>query len=329
LFVYTVSQNSSPRRVSQREPVVTKLHAWLAEHVDIAAMANQQLPGVNFLHKNTGPKTNWVTLWVRGLIGLWGLCGAGLLAAQEPDLDDGWRLLSRYLYRDAGEVFARAQGADRRLVDFGRAAGLLNEPPVTAGKVRQAETLLQNVIAGGARDEVAAYARYLLARIADMHRNAPVAEVEAAYRALIEQGPAGPATQVAASHLALVLLYQRPDLAVPERLAAAHTLEPVAAAELLPDVAVAFYRTLADAALYYGRVDAQVVDWLRRAHAIGSSDELLQISLSLQIAETARATGRREVAINYYREFLARAVPTDQRYETAKLRLRQVEEGAQ
>lgn len=244
-------------------------------------------------------------------------------------MDDGWRLLSRYLYRDAGEVFANVETADRRLADFGHAAALLNEPPVTAGKVRQAEMLLQNVIADAAQDEVAAYARYLLARIAHMHRNAPVAEVEAAYRAVIEQGPAGPAVQVAASHLTLVLLYERPDLSVAERIAAAQALAPVAAAEALPDVAVAYYRTLADAALYYGRVDGQVVDWLRRAHAIGSSDELLQISLSLQIAETARATGQREVAIGHYREFLARAVPTDQRYETAKLRLRQTEEGAQ
>ena len=292
-------------------------------------MATQQLSRVNFLHPNTLAKTDRATLWVRRIIGLWGLLGAGLVAAQEPSMDDGWRLLSRYLYRDAGEVFAQAQDADRRLVDFGRAAGLLNEPPVTAGKVRQAEKLLQNVIAGESQDEVAAYARYLLARIAHMHRNAPLAEVETAYRAVIEPAPSGAAAQLAASHLALVLLYQRPDLAVPERIAAAQALAPVAAAELLPDVAVAFYRSLAEAALYYGRVDAQVVDWLRQAHAIGSSDELLQISLSLQIAETARATGRREVAINHYREFLARAVPTDQRYETAKLRLRQVEEGAQ
>lgn len=301
----------------------------MTEHVDIASMATQQVFGVNFLHTTTFTTTGRANLWIRRMIGLWGLCGAGLLAAQEPAMDDGWRLLSRYLYRDAGEVFANAGAADRRLADFGRAAGLLNEPPVTAGKVRQAETLLQNVIAGGAQDEVASYARYLLARIAHMHRNAPVAEVETAYRAVIESAPAGAAAQLAASHLVLVLLYQRPDLAVPDRIAAAQALAPVAAAELLPDVAVAYYRILAEAALYYGRADTQVVDWLRQAHAIGSSDELLQISLSLQIAETARATGRREIAINHYREFLARAVPTDQRYETAKLRLRQVEEGAQ
>ena len=291
-------------------------------------MASQQLPGVNFLHLNTFWNAHLTITWARRIFALWGLLGAGLLAAAEPAMDEGWRLLSRYLYRDAGEVFARVETADRRLVDFGRAAGLLNEPPVTAGKVRQAETLLQNVIAGPAQDEVTAYARYLLARIAHMHRNAPMAEVEAAYRAVIEQGPAGPVAPVAASHLALVLLYQRPDLAVPERLAAAQALEPVAVTATLPDVAVAYYRTLADAALYYGRLDAQVVDWLRRAHAIGSSDELLQISLSLQIAETARAAGQHEVAIDHYREFLARAVPTDQRYETAKLRLRQTEEVA-
>lgn len=299
-----------------------------AEHVDIAVRGTQQLPGVNFLPKNIFPETHRPATRLRRIITLWGLFGAVLFAAGEPVPDEGWRLLSRYLYRDAGEVFARANTADPRLTDLGRAAVLINEPPVTAGKVRQAETLLQSVVAGAVQDEVAVYARYLLARIAHMHRNAPVAEVEAAYRAVIERAPSGPAAQLAAGHLALVLLYQRPDLAVPERIAAAQALETVAVAETMTDVAVAFYRNLAEAALYYGRVDAQVVDWLRQAHAIGSSDELLQISLSLQIAETARAAGQRETAIMHYREFLARAVPTDQRYETAKLRLRQTEEGA-
>ena len=123
----------------------------------------------------------------------------------------------------------------------------------------------------------------------------------------------------------MVSLYQRADLEISERLAAAESLEAVAVGTTLPEVSLGYYRSLADASLFYELVTPEVLGWLRKAHKIESSDQLTQIGLSLQIAEVARALGEREIAVRYYGEFLATAVPTDQRYETAKMRMQELE----
>jgi hypothetical protein len=213
------------------------------------------------------------------------------------------------------------------LRELGLAATLLNEPPVTNGKIEKAELILRGLVSSGTDETTALYARYLLARILHQHRETPVAEIEAAYRAVIQAAPASAVAQVAASHLALVLLYQRPDLSVAQRIEAAGALAPVAANPQLPEMAVGYYRLLANAAMFYGVVDERVVDWLQKAHDIGSRDQLIQTTLALQVAETARATGQREKAMTFYREFLATAVPTDQRYQTAELRMQALAEG--
>jgi hypothetical protein len=249
-------------------------------------------------------------------------------AAQGPVLNEGWELLARYLYRDAGQVFEQTPSTNTRLISLGRAASLLNEPPVTNGKIEQAEQLLHQIVTGESNDTTALYARYLLARIYHMHREASVPEIEAAYRAVLQAGPGTAIAQIAASHLALVLLYQRTDLSLDQRLGLAQELESAAVGPALPEVAMSYYRLLADASLFYERVSPQVVDWLEQAHAIGSVDQLRQIDLALQIAETARAVGQAEKAQKYYREFLANAVPTDQRYNTVKLRLHELEDAS-
>jgi len=246
--------------------------------------------------------------------------------AQDVSIDEGWALLSRYLYRDAAQVFAQAEGADERWRDLGLAASFLNEPPVTSGKIARAEELLAGVVSTGPEDEAALYASYLKARILHMHRDEPVVEIEKAYRSVIEKDPQGSVGQLAASHLALLLLYQRADLEVGERLLEAAALETVAVSEALPEVSLGYYRALADASLFYEQVTPHALGWLRKAHEIGSSDQLIQIGLSLQIAEVARALHEREIALQYYQEFLATAVPTDQRYYTAKMRMQELEE---
>jgi hypothetical protein len=240
-------------------------------------------------------------------------------------LDEGWELLARYLYRDASQVFENTRSPNTRLISLGRAASLLNEPPVTNGKIEQAESLLAAIVAGDPGDATALYARYLQARILHMHRETPLPEIEAAYRAVLLAGPGTAIAQVAACHLALVQLYQRVDLSQEQRLAAAQALESAAVGPTLPEVSVGYYRLMADASLFYEQVTPEVVAWLEKAHSIGSHDQLRQIDLSLQIAETARAVGQNEKARQYYREFLAKAVATDQRYNTVKLRLQEVE----
>ncbi len=240
---------------------------------------------------------------------------------------EGWELLAGYLYRDAFEAFERAPAGSRSR-ELGLAASLLNHPPVTSGKIADAEARLRALIAAEGADDAAMYARLLLARIAHLHRDAPIPEVEAAYRDVLKAESRHPAAQVAASRLALVLLYQRPDLPVPQRLDEAAALAGVAGASALPEAACAFYRNLASAALFYEICDDRVLTWLQQADAIGSDDPIVAANLRIQLAEVARQLGRRTEALAYYRRFLASILPTDNRYLTARERMQDLERTA-
>ena len=268
--------------------------------------------------KTQTPGTRW--LWPVRILAIF-LLGQAVYA-QNGTNAEGWRLLSRYLYADAAAEFSGDDSASK----LGLAASLLNKPPVTPGKIEQAEELLREVIGRDDSTGGAQYARYLLVRIAHLHREAEVPEIEAGYREVLAMNTNSPVAQVAASHLSLVLLYQRPDLSVEARLMAAAELVPVATLAHLPEVAVSYYRTLAGAAMYYDIVDRRVLAWLEEARATRSADELIRIGVSLQLAEVSRILGLREKAVGYYREFIAEAVPTDQRVNTAKLRMRELEE---
>ncbi len=237
----------------------------------------------------------------------------------------GWELLAGYLFGDAHGVFAaRADAGDRR-DRLGLAASLINHPPVTAGKVSRAEGILRDLLADGADDEPARYARYLLARIAHLHQAGGVARAEAGYREVIAADAGHPLAQVAAGKLALLLLYERTDLPVPDRLTAAAALAPVAGAGALPEAACAYYRALAGAALFYDVLDERVYDWLKKAEEVGTIDVLAASSLRIQLAEVAQALGRRDEALGHYRNFLASVLPTDNRYLTARERMEALE----
>ncbi|HRI82847.1 MAG TPA: hypothetical protein PLF88_10450, partial [Opitutaceae bacterium] len=82
---------------------------------------------------------------------------------------------------------------------------------------------------------------------------------------------------------------------------------------------------LAGAALFYDVLDAQVYGWLQRADAIGTDDVLVASGLRIQLAEIARALGRRDEALAHYRRFLAEILPTDNRYRTATERMQELE----
>lgn len=245
--------------------------------------------------------------------------------AQPAEENDAWTLLSRFLYRDAAEIFERDAGGGR-LRDLGLAAALLNDPPVIPSKITRAEGLLQGVVKESPTDDTGLYAQYLLARIMQVHRETPVKEVEAAYRKIITAAPESASAQLAAAQLALVILYQRSDLDVSGRLAQAADLAAVAGSDRLPDVASSYFHQLAEAALFYKVTDEQVLGWLEQAHAIGSSNPLYQSSFNLQLAEVARAIGQREKALTYYEQFLLTASSTDQRYYTAKARMDELKE---
>ncbi len=266
---------------------------------------------------------------VRRRLGL-ALCVLGFLGplrAAGPTEAGGWQLLSGYLFRDAYDTFSLVPG-DGRTRALGLAASRLNHPPVTESKVAEVEEQLQALVAADGTDDTAMYARLLLARVLHLHRPAARAETEAAYREVIKTNPAHPVAQIAAGKLALLLLYERPDLTVPQRLSAAAEFEAVAGADNLPEAACAYYRALAGGALYYEFCDERVLGWLQRAAALGPEDPLVVSNLRIQLAEVARALGRREEAIAYYRNFLATILPTDNRYLTARERMAELEKAA-
>ncbi|MEO6874642.1 MAG: hypothetical protein ABI222_07450 [Opitutaceae bacterium] len=264
----------------------------------------------------------------RGLLG-WGLLlgSAGAVRATTAE-QEGWQDLAGYLFHDAHEVFTREPAEGDRLRALGAAASLLNDPPVTSGKVERAEAQLRQLVKDNGTDEPAIYARYLIARIAHLHRSAEVPEIEADYWAVITAAPKHPLAQLAAGKLALVLLYQRPDLSVAQRLSAAGELAPLAGNAQLPETACAYYRVLAEAAMYYDVLDERVLGWLQQADTMGSRDIMTAMSLRVQLAEVARALGHRDEAIAYYRQYLAVAGPTDNRYRTAKDRMMELEKAA-
>lgn len=268
------------------------------------------------------PRSGVARVWPPVILLLWILpLGAAAGSTAVPVTDEGWQDLAGYLFNEANDAFTRdASGADR-LRALGAAASQLSASPITPGKVADAEAQLRRLLADNSADEPALYARYLLARIAHLHRPAELAEIETDYRAVITAAPAHPLAQLAAGKLAVLLLYQRPDLTVSQRLAAAAVLAPMAGAEQLPETACIYYRVLAEAALYYDVMDERVLGWLQRADALGTRELTTATSLRLQLAEVARALGRREEAIAYYRHYLATAVPTDNRYRTAADRM--------
>jgi hypothetical protein len=233
---------------------------------------------------------------------------------------EDWGLLAGLMFSEAETAFATAAATGDRWARLGHAAALLNHPPVTPRKINRVAEALRALLAQASDDEPALFARYLLARVAHVHQTTPPAEVEAAYRALLDTAPHVVA-QLAATRLAPLLIYEREDLTPTEGLAAAAALIPRADRPDLPELSVAFYRVLAGGALYHRLADERTLAWLRRAAEIGSTDPLTATTVHVQIAELARAQGDEALAAHHYRRFLATAVPTDQRYRLVRERL--------
>ena len=241
-------------------------------------------------------------------------------AAPVPAESDEWSMLASLMFSEAEDAFARSAATGDRWARLGHAAALLNHPPITPRKVNRVADDLRELVAETTDDEPARFARYLLVRLAHMHQASPLNEVEAGYRALLDQSPHVVA-QLAAGKLAPLLIYERVDLAPAEGLAAATTLAPWADQSELPELSIAYDRVLAGGAFYHGLADADTLAWLLRADALDSSDPLTATTLHVQIAELARELGDTDLAATYYRRFLATAVPTDQRYRLVRERL--------
>jgi hypothetical protein len=229
-------------------------------------------------------------------------------AAESADVSpEAWRSLTAYRFGEAVDLFHAEKGGppeSARLARLGEALALLNRPPVSPTTIAAATRLLEALCAENATDDPALAARYLLARIAHLHAAEPDNGAAAEhYQALIALAPEHPLAEQAVARLALLLLY---DPARAERFEAdLAEMETLVARLTRPEARRDAHAVLADV---YTRRDPRPAEALRHLEAQLATNAVNMVrarnNLLLQIAETARGLGKRELAAARYRQFL-------------------------
>ncbi len=148
----------------------------------------------------------------------WALTPPGLTAAE---VEEPWREIALHRFKEARVAFVETAPGSRESM-LGEAVALLNLQPRTEQNIRQAAVQLEAVAAADGRDDLGLTARYVRARIDQLHlaQSQPDQAVEQ-YRALLRDAPARhPLAAQAAVKLALLTLYHPTDPRRPaERLA--------------------------------------------------------------------------------------------------------------
>lgn len=236
--------------------------------------------------------------------------------APAADFAAQWLKVTAYDVDGPHGVFARTEGREARL---GEAVTLLNLQPKTARNIERAALLLDEVARADPADELGISARYLRARLEEVHRPEP-RPTEAArwYLELIRSGGAHPLAQQATVRLTLLQLYPLDETNTPsERVAEAEAL----GAGLSDPAAIRDHAMLVgQACLYYQLPLAQARRHLERALAAGILSSTIRADLLVTLAEVARELGDKARAEQAYRAYL-RENPQGDRASAVKRRL--------
>jgi hypothetical protein len=242
---------------------------------------------------------------------LLGLLGAAspLRADPAPEagpetLERAWSDASLYLFKESYQGFGKHDDAEARL---GRAALLLVQQPKTDANI-QAATAQLEALAGDpnpATLEIAATARYLLGRVAHLHRTPPDPEAAAVqYRRLLADHPGHFLADQALVKLALIEL-QKPALTPEERTAAIDTYASQADALARPSSRRDLHLLLARITEQYRLGDERALRHYLAADAAGVHRPTLRANVLVSIGEIASRIGREDVARTYFERFLA------------------------
>lgn len=236
-----------------------------------------------------------------------GLIAAVCVAADEP-LATTWLKAARMLPAEAYREFAAAPAS--REVLLGRAVTLLNVPPVAPGNLERAATWLESLRGD---DEVGIAATYFLARLEQVHRMPPNPErALALYEELYRRHPQHALAQMGWVKAAIGRVYEPGvDFAAIERSGEGLT-DPQAVRD--------FHLALADAAGRLRLPAEKQLEHLLAVDRVGMARRKTSGDVWVRIAELARETGRRELAREYARRFLAE-FPNDQRAHLVRERL--------
>lgn len=240
----------------------------------------------------------------------------GFNRALATDLAGQWQKVAAYDCDGPNQVFARTEGREAWL---GEAVTLLNLQPRTARNIDRAALLLDEVASTVPGDELGISARYLRARIEEVHRpEAQPAEAARRYLELIRTGGAHPLAQQAAVRLSLLKLYPLAETtAPPDRVAAAEAL----GVGLTDPAAIRDHALLVgQACLYYQLPLGQAQRHLERALAAGILNPSNRADLLVTLGEIARELGDSHRAERAYRAYLQEN-PQGDRTSAVKRRL--------
>lgn len=239
-----------------------------------------------------------------------------LVAAQESQFsleqqpERAYDLMSRQLFTDAVdelEEYHKNHQATRE-TRFALASCRVNYQPVTEQRIQQAYNSLEELYKEDATDDVGVRARYVQARIEQVHRGQP--NYPAAlklYREIYTAQPEHPWAQRALSRIILLEMYsfdpQDPQNEEARKLLAEFATQ---AAALTDPLAIRMAEiTLAEAIFYFGFDKAQGLAHVERALAAGIVRERLKGDVLLMAATTADEIGQKDKALAYYQEFVA------------------------
>ncbi|MBW7895882.1 MAG: hypothetical protein H3C27_12260 [Opitutaceae bacterium] len=230
---------------------------------------------------------------------------AGSPGRAETTLPEVWRQVTTFFTKEALWAWEKlpppGDPLSAREQDFCRAVILLDHQPLTESKLDEAEALLRDV--AGPRDELAAAARYMLARSQQLYRQqADHAAAAAIYRELSAAPEAGPWGDLARVKLALLELYVLPAASPRQRIATARALLD---GVVEPDARRDLYRLLARATLFYDLPAQAALDDLEAAEIIGGLQGQPHADQLVQLFELSLEFGRRESAARYLEKLRA------------------------
>lgn len=245
------------------------------------------------------------------------LAGAlAVVSAQGAASDNLWERLARFDFNGVAEELAHERQLADREKQLVLGVALLNRQPRTPATVAEAARQFEALVDTNATDDVGRWARYLLARIVQLHRT-PASTVEAArqYRELMADGGAHPAAQRALLKLAVLLVYD-PEVE-PDRAQGFREAEALAS-RVQDAAAMAELRLMLGRAAVFFRLPPEVcLAHLRAALDAGIATPFLRSATLFAVGEFARESGDRELALSSYRTFLVEN-PRDQRVKLVR-----------
>lgn len=222
-------------------------------------------------------------------------------AASPPPDDNGWQALLERRFNEAGPAFDHALTTapqDRTLI-VGRAVALLSVQPRTRDNVAQADALLASLETG--QDEAAFTARYLRARVAEVHLFDPDYALAAErYEALIAAAPNHPVAQAAVVKLVRLRVYY---LAT-DPVKALSEAEEWGARMTEPSSRRDYHVAMARSLLFFGLDRARALVHLQAAARDGFVIALNQADTLVSIGELARELGDTKLARESFTRFL-------------------------